>query len=213
MRPKLLVFSSGTRTGGGSGFENLVNASRTDVLRADIVGVVSNHLHGGVAEKAERLGVRFRHFENAVGSAPYLQIATEFAPDFVALSGWLKLVHGLDSRKTFNIHPAPLPAFGGAGFYGIKAHEAVIRAYEQGQLKETELCMHFVTPEYDKGPIFFRHRVPILPGDNATTLQQRVLKEEHKYQPIITDLVVGGGIVWDGVNPDSLVVPELCKQM
>ena len=61
-RPKLFIFASGTATGGGSGFEKLVTASRNGVLDADIVGVVSNHEHGGVRERAERLGVPFFYF-------------------------------------------------------------------------------------------------------------------------------------------------------
>ena len=62
MRPKLLIFASGTKDGGGAGFENLVNAARAGTLDAEIVAVVSNHEHGGVRERAERLGIPFNHF-------------------------------------------------------------------------------------------------------------------------------------------------------
>lgn len=48
MRPKLIVFASGTKDGGGSGFENLVNATKTGELDAEIVAVVSNHEHDAV---------------------------------------------------------------------------------------------------------------------------------------------------------------------
>ena len=62
-KPKLLIFASGTENGGGSGFENLVLATRTQhrgstsVLEADIVAVVSNYENGGVREHADRLGM------------------------------------------------------------------------------------------------------------------------------------------------------------
>jgi folate-dependent phosphoribosylglycinamide formyltransferase PurN len=44
--PNILVFASGTPTRGGSGFQNLVEASRDGRLKANIVGVVSNHANG-----------------------------------------------------------------------------------------------------------------------------------------------------------------------
>ena len=50
-RPKIVVFASGTKDNGGSGFENLVEASRTGILDAEIVAVVSNHERGGVREQ------------------------------------------------------------------------------------------------------------------------------------------------------------------
>ena len=55
-KPTLLVFASGTKDGGGSGFKRLVLASRTDPpeLAATIVGVVCNHLEGGVHQIALR---------------------------------------------------------------------------------------------------------------------------------------------------------------
>ena len=49
-KPKLIIFSSGTKTGGGSGFENLVSAQKSGVSNFDIVAVVSNHEMGGVRE-------------------------------------------------------------------------------------------------------------------------------------------------------------------
>src|SRR6266853_3160370 len=95
-KPKLIIFASGTKTGGGSGFENLVksNRSKSGDLNADIVAVVSNHEHGGVREKADRLKVPFIYFTEPWTSDKYQEIASK--ADFVALSGWLKLVTGLD---------------------------------------------------------------------------------------------------------------------
>ena len=52
----LLVFASGDKDGGGSGFKKLVEAMKTGILQANIVGVVSNHATGGVYKKALELG-------------------------------------------------------------------------------------------------------------------------------------------------------------
>ena len=215
---KIIVFASGTKDGGGSGFENLVKATRDGRLSGEIVTVVSNHENGGVRQRADRLGVKFVHFpakkpvEGEIGpefgpefgtAENYRKIADD--ADLVCLSGWLKLVTGLDPRKTINIHPGPLPRFGGAGMYGHHVHEAVMEAYKNGEVKNSAVSMHFVTEKFDEGPLFFSQPVPILMDDTADTLATRVLEAEHKWQPLITDKVLRGEISWDGKNPESLV--------
>jgi folate-dependent phosphoribosylglycinamide formyltransferase PurN len=210
---KIIVFASGTKDGGGSGFENLVTASRDGRLSGEISAVVSNHEFGGVRQRADRLGVNFIHFPakkpmdgesgTEFGTAENYRKLTEGAV-LVCLSGWLKLVTGLDPQKTINIHPGPLPRFGGAGMYGHHVHEAVMEAYKKGDVKNSAVSMHFVTEKYDEGPLFFSQPVEILPDDTADTLAARVLEAEHKWQPIITNKVLIGEISWDGQNPESL---------
>ena len=212
-KPKILIFASGSAEGGGSGFENLVLASRKGSLHADIVAVVSNYVNGGVRARADKLGVPFLHFAKPWTGEAYQKIATESGADFFALSGWLKLVAGLDpatkfnSRTVFNIHPGRLPEFGGPGLYGHHVHEATIAAFENRIITHSAVSMHFVTGEYDRGPIFFQGFVEIHDGDTPESLGQRVNEKEHIYQPGITDMVVRGSISWDGVNPKSLKVP------
>lgn len=220
--PKLLIFASGSKVGGGSGFENLVKARDAGVLQADIVGVVSNRENGGggdgVREKAERLGIPFIYFPGPFEASEYQRIVAETGAEFVALSGWLKFVRGLDPRTTINVHPAPLPGFGGEGMYGHYAHEAVMAAYARKEITHSAVSMHFVIDapvgssagekNYDKGPVFFRFHVPIEPTDTPKTLAARVNTAEHRFQPMITNRVIHKEIIWDGVNYDSLAFPS-----
>ncbi len=201
---KLLVFASGTKDGGGSGFKCLIEATKSGVLKADIAGVVSNHENGGVRKIAEGYGVPFEHFEGPFTRENYQGIVKKFNADFVALSGWLKLALGLDPKTTINIHPGPLPVFGGAGMYGIHVQEAVLESYKNGKTRAAGLTMHFVTEKYDEGPVIFRCSVPILDGDTPEILAKRVNEAEHKWQPIVTNKVVTGEISWDGKDKSSL---------
>ena len=167
MQQRIIVFASGTKENGGSGFENLVAASRSGTLDADIVAVVSNHEHGGVRERAGRIGVKFIFFPGPYDAENYSSILQNTRIDWVALSGWFKHVQGLDPRHTFNIHPALLSQlggpfdglrasrFGGKGMYGTGLYEAVKAAFDAGEITETGISMHFVTDEYDRGPVFF----------------------------------------------------------
>jgi phosphoribosylglycinamide formyltransferase-1 len=205
-KPKLIIFASGTVTGGGSGFENLVHAMRDGVLDAEIVAVVSNHAHGGVREKAERLGVPFIYFD---GTKSYLEIVTDAGAQWVALSGWLKQVEGLDPQKTFNIHPALFSQlggrFGGHGMYKRKVHEAVKAVLDAGEINESGFTMHFVTDEVDRGPVFFEYRIPLHKKMSAEEIGKAVQAAEHEWQPKVTNMVVHGEIHWDGKDPATLV--------
>jgi len=226
-KPKLIVFASGSKDGGGSGFENLATSSD---LEADIVAVASNHEHGGVRERADKLGVPFIYFspgkhsqvlknlrmsdEESVAAA-YKKVVEESGAEWIALSGWLKLVKGLDPARTFNIHPAPLSLldgrFGGPGMYGHHVHEAIKEALDAGEITESGVTMHFVTYEYDRGPVFFEKRVQLEKGMSAEEIGALVNKVEHEWQPRITNMVVHGEISWDGKDPKTLTVPDGCE--
>lgn len=205
-KPKIIVFSSGTKDGGGSGFENLVLKSREgdSKINYEVVVVVSNHKNGGVRERADRLGVSFIYFEKPFSAEKYAEIIANSGAKWAALSGWLKLTKGLNPKTTFNIHPGKLPEFGGDGMYGIHVHEAVIKA----GASSTAVTMHFVTDIYDDGPVFFALPVKVEEGDTAETLGKRVNEKEHEYQPLITSMVVNGEISWDGKDINTLKAPD-----
>ena len=104
----------------------------------------------------------------------------ESKTDYIVLAGYLsilteKFIKKWDKR-VINIHPSLLPKFGGKGMYGIKVHEAVIKAGE----KESGCTVHFVTNEIDAGEIITNVKVPVLEDDTPETLQKRVLEQEHK---------------------------------
>ncbi len=215
-KPRILVFASGSATSGGSGFENLVIASRNGLLNADIVGVVSNHKDGGVYRRCKELGsIYFEHCEGAPTAEKYQAMAVASRANFFALSGWLKPVVGLDlstrfnPRTVFNIHPGPLPRFGGKGMYGHHVHEAVMAAYKRGELTHSAVSMHFVTEEYDKGPKFLDHPVAINETDTAESLAAKVNLCERHLQPLLTHMVVNGYIKWDGEDPKTLQYPQM----
>jgi phosphoribosylglycinamide formyltransferase 1 len=213
-KPKLLVFASGSKTAGGSGFENLVVQSRENPeVNFEVVAVVSNHENGGVRGRAAKLGVKFIHFAGPFERDEYQRLVRETGAEWVALSGWLKLALGLDPAKTINIHPGPLPRFGGKGMYGHYVHDAVVEAYKNGEVTHGAVTMHFVTEVYDEGPVFFRFPVKVEEDDTGETLGARVLEEEHKWQPLITSQIVNSEISWDGENRDSLKVPEGYKYL
>ena len=100
--------------------------------------------------------------------------------DYIIVAGYLSILNEKFikkwDKKVINIHPSLLPKFGGKGMYGIKVHEAVIKAGE----KESGCTVHFVNKEIDAGEIITNVKVPVLEDDTPETLQKRVLEQEHK---------------------------------
>jgi phosphoribosylglycinamide formyltransferase-1 len=194
--PNILVFASGTKTGGGSGFETMVRAARTrpPILDARICAVVTNHLHGGVWQKAQAFGIPAEYWGGPYDAGGYQRFVKHFHADYVMLSGWLKLVTGIDPARTINIHPGPLPRFGGPQLYGHHVHEAVMAAYRRGEITHSAVTMHFVDERYDRGPIFFALPVLIEPCDTPETLAARLNRAEHEWQSRVLNYVVHGQV-------------------
>jgi phosphoribosylglycinamide formyltransferase-1 len=59
---------------------------------------------------------------------------------------------------------------------GLAVHAAVLAAGDE----ETGVTVHDVTPALDAGPAILQVRVPVLPGESATDLAERVLEVEHR---------------------------------
>ena len=99
-------------------------------------------------------------------------------PALVVLAGFMRIltagfVRHFENRLV-NIHPSLLPAFP-----GLHTHQ---RAIDAG-CRFAGASVHVVTPELDDGPILDQAVVPVLPGDTAELLAQRVLSQEHVIYP------------------------------
>jgi phosphoribosylglycinamide formyltransferase-1 len=178
-------------SGGGSNLQALIDAHERGDLPAPIVLVISNHADAGALERAARHGVAAVHVpwrDHADPNARILELLREHQVDVVVLAGWLRLVDprvlAAYPNRVINIHPAPLPRFGGRGMYGLHVHEAVLAA----GVARSGPTVHLVDEHYDQGPILAHVEVPVEPGDDPETLQQRVLRAEHAlYWKVLRD--------------------------
>lgn len=176
--PRLAVLASG----GGSNLQALIDAHARGDLPAPIVLVISNRRDAGALERAARHGIPavfVGHKQHADPDARILELLREHDVDVVVLAGWLRLV---DPRvlaaypdRVINIHPGPLPRFGGKGMYGLHVHEAVLAT----GVRSSGPTVHLVDAHYDEGPILAHVEVDVEAGDTPETLQARVLSAEH----------------------------------
>ncbi len=160
----------------------LVAAHDRGNLTAAVVLVASNNSGAGALEFARERGISARHISGKTHPdecAALLAALTEARVDVIALAGYMKL---LDPRilaafpdRVVNIHPGPLPRFGGHGMHGAHVHRAVLEAGEAA----SGPTVHLVNQAYDDGRILAHRKVPVKPDDTPDTLAQRVLEAEH----------------------------------
>jgi formyltetrahydrofolate-dependent phosphoribosylglycinamide formyltransferase len=114
----------------------------------------------------------------------------------VVLAGFLKLLRIPPDfqNRVMNIHPALIPAFCGAGYYGHRVHEAVL---EYG-CKLSGCTVHFVDNQYDHGPVILQKAVPVLDGDTPDTLAARVFEAECELYPRAIRLFAEGRLRVEG---------------
>jgi phosphoribosylglycinamide formyltransferase-1 len=77
--------------------------------------------------------------------------------------------------RIINVHPSLLPEFAGG-------MDAIERALASGA-RRTGATVHVVTADLDAGPVLLQEPVPILDGDTAQTLRQRVHEAEYRILP------------------------------
>ena len=180
-RLNLAVLASGE----GTTLDALVTASANRALAADVVLVISNNRDSGAIRRAKERAIPYRHLSSVTHPDPVALDRAMFEAlvgagiELVVLAGFLKkigpLVLSAFEGRIINTHPALLPKFGGHGMYGRRVHEAVLGAGEQ----MTGVSVHLVTGEYDAGPVIAQVQVPVLRGDTADTLAERVQAEER----------------------------------
>jgi len=172
-------------SGGGSNLQAIIDACKTPDYPAEIVLVFSNQLDAGGLERARRAGIRaeaisHKGFEGGreAYDSTVSNLIEESGADLVVLAGYLRLVsESFVTRwegRLINIHPSLLPSF-----KGLHVHQAALDA----GVKYSGCTVHYVVPEVDSGPIIAQAVVPVLPGDDAGTLAQRILKQEHRIYP------------------------------
>jgi phosphoribosylglycinamide formyltransferase-1 len=107
--------------------------------------------------------------------------------DLVCLAGYMRLLSPqfvqAFPQRILNIHPSLLPAFPGL--------DAQQQAFDYG-VQVAGCTVHFVDEQLDHGVIVLQKTVPILEGDDAHALAERILEQEHiAYSEAIARVISG----------------------
>jgi phosphoribosylglycinamide formyltransferase-1 len=169
----------------GTTLQAILDACASGEITAHVVAVISNNSDSGALRRARAAGADAVHLSSKTHPEPgaldaaIIEALTSREVDVVMLAGYMKkLEPGLLERyrgRILNTHPALLPKFGGHGMYGMRVHEAVLRAGET----ESGPSVHLVDAEYDTGRVLAQAQVPVEEDDTPETLAARVQQCER----------------------------------
>ena len=171
-------------SGGGTNLQALIDAqSRGELKNGRSAAVLSSRPDAYALERAARAGIpgyvvaRKDFASNREMTVALVDKLRELNIGLVVLAGFLHILTGemvaAFPNAILNVHPALIPSFCGAGYYGLHVHEAAL-AYG---VKLTGATVHFVNEEPDGGPIVLQKAVEILEGDTPEVLQRRVMEQ------------------------------------
>ena len=171
-------------SGGGTNLQAILDASaRGEIPDGEVTLVVSDRLGTYAMERAARAGIMGLEInkKGCGGQKAFegklVETLEKNRTDLIVLAGFLSILTEdfttLYARRIINVHPSLIPSFCGAGFYGLKVHEA---ALARG-VKVTGATVHFVNEIPDGGEIIAQKAVDILPGDTPEILQRRVMEQ------------------------------------
>lgn len=179
MKKRIAVLVSG----GGTNLQALIDAQGKVLLAGQIALVVANNADAYALQRAKNAGIATQVvLKKELGSQQafeekLIQILEENKIDVIVLAGFMTILTerftGRFPNRILNVHPSLIPSFCGAGFYGLRVHQA---ALDYG-VKVTGATVHFVNEIPDGGKIIAQKVVEILPGDTPEILQKRVMEQ------------------------------------
>ena len=187
-------------SGGGTNLAAIIKAIENGSIKnVRIKSVISNNADAYALERAKNAGIESKcispkSFSNRDDfNKALLDELKSQNPDLIVLAGFLvnisKDIVDAFENKIINIHPSLIPSFCGKGYYGLKVHEAALKR----GVKVTGATVHFVDAGIDTGKIIIQKAVNVLPGDDAKTLQRRVMEEaEWIILPKAVEMIANG---------------------
>jgi phosphoribosylglycinamide formyltransferase-1 len=188
-------------SGRGSNLEAILDAIADGKLPVEVRAVISNRPDAPGLQRPALLGIRTIVVDHACYASrrafeAVLQTTIDsFEPGLLVLAGFMRILAPEFVTHyrghILNIHPSLLPEFP-----GLNTHQRVLDAGK----RESGATVHFVTPEMDGGPAILQARVPVLAGDDADRLANRVLEQEHRIFPMAIRWFAAGRVRLDAAG-------------
>ena len=190
---RLAVLGSGK----GSNFAAIADAIATGRLPAQVVLVASDVADAGILRHAADRGIParvlppgpFRTKLDEDAESAYIAALREARADLVVLAGFMRILKGEFLRafegRVVNIHPSLLPSFPGLAAWK--------QALDYG-VKVTGCTVHFVDQGVDTGAIIGQRAVPVVDGDTAESLHDRIQGAERTLYPEVLAAVARGEV-------------------
>lgn len=184
-------------SGRGSNLQALLDASQDSGFPAEVIGVLSDKADAQALERAKKAGATAlwvdpskEGYEDRLGDE-----IEAMGCGLICCAGYMKILSpkfvGRFSGKIINIHPSLLPSFP-----GLHGQRKALRAGVQ----IAGCTVHFIDEGVDTGPIILQAAVPVLPGDDESSLSARILGFEHRIYPLAVRLIAEGRVRLEGMR-------------
>jgi len=173
---KTAVFISGR----GSNLKNLIQFSKTKRSPIIIDLIIANKKTEGLKYayqyKISKTVIKYTNVK--IAEKNILSILKKKKIEFICLAGFMKVL-SKDFIKKFkgkiiNIHPSYLPKY--------KGLNTSVRALRNNE-KFSGCTVHYVSSKLDSGKIIMQKKIKILKKETETSLDKKIIKEEHKLYP------------------------------
>lgn len=189
MQKRLAVLISNTGT--GTNLQAIINVIESKQLDAQIVAVVSD------TEEAKGLERARNHklpIVNCRKKEDLLSVLKNLELDFVCLCGWKQIITddviSTFENKVLNLHPGLIPddmsgsvslPDGSKGLWNKgKLTDKAIQNFFAQKATYAGSSIHFLTNEFDFGPVLGRTFEKVKNNDNVESLYARLKKKENE---------------------------------
>ncbi len=196
MKIAILISNSGT----GTNLQAIIDAVEQGKLKAEICAVISDKTESLGLERAKKHNLPI---EICSKKEELLPLFRKLNPDYICLAGWKQII--LDEvilaypNKILNLHPGLIPdSVNGKienpdGSYALwnkgTLTDKAIQNFLEQKCTFAGSSIHFLTLDFDFGPVLARVFEVIKEGDNIASLYERLkTKENQMYVNVLVNL-------------------------
>lgn len=192
--PKIKLIVLISNVGTGTNLQAIIDGINSGSINAEISAVVSDTEEALGLERARKHNLNIEICREKGG---LLMILQKYSPDYICLAGWKQII--LDEvintypNKILNLHPGIIPDSVEAGEGSIKNPDGTPSLWNKGMLTNKAIqnfldkkstfagsSIHFLTSNFDFGPVLGRVYEEVVEHDNIESLYSRLKKKENK---------------------------------
>jgi len=179
-----------SNTGTGTNLQAIINGVEAGKIKGKISAVVCDKPEAPGLDRAQKHNLPIEICPNKKDLLPLLQ---NLKPDIICLAGWKQII--LDEainyfpNKILNLHPGLIPDFlngvvtnpdGTKGLWnkGMLAEKAIKNFFDK-KTTYAGSSIHYLTLEFDFGPVLGRAFEKIEPEDTVESLYRRLKEREN----------------------------------
>ena len=200
MKLAILISNAGT----GTNLQAIIDAIEQGELNASVCAVVSDKIESLGLERAKKHNLKI---EICPKKEELKFLLDKLNPDYICLAGWKQII--LDEviiaypNRILNLHPGLIPdTIDANNDNSVKNPDGTNALWNKGMLTDKAIqnfldqrstyagsSVHFLTLNFDFGPVLGRVFEEIKPDDDISSLYERLKKKENKlYVEVLKDL-------------------------